>query len=174
MKDDPLLTTRLDTHGGRDPLRVIVDSRARLPVSAKLLKTGSRPPVVAVGPDAPQHRCDVLKKVGAEIVVIPKGERGLSLPDLMATLGRREVTSMMIEGGGRLSTSALQAGMVDKVILMIAPMLIGGTRAPTLLQGEGVEKLSEAFRLQEVKVESVGEDLMVEGYLTDPPQPLLE
>jgi diaminohydroxyphosphoribosylaminopyrimidine deaminase/5-amino-6-(5-phosphoribosylamino)uracil reductase len=165
VKDDPLLTTRLDLQGGRDPLRVIVDSRARLPASARLLKTGSRPPVVAVGPDAPQNRCDVLKKAGAEVVVVPKGEGGLSLPDLMATLGRREITSVMIEGGGRLSTSALQAGIVDKVILMIAPMLIGGTAAPTLLQGEGVEKLSEALHLKEVKVESLGADLMVEGYL---------
>lgn len=174
VKDDPLLTTRLDTPGVRDPLRVIVDSRARLPLSAQLLKTSSRPPLVAVGPDAPQNRCDVLKKAGAEVVVIPRGDGGLSLPDLMAILGRREVTSVMIEGGGRLSTSALQAGIVDKVILMIAPMLIGGTTAPTLLQGEGVEKLSEAFRLQEVKVEPLGDDLVVEGYLTDPPQYLLE
>lgn len=173
LKDDPQLTTRLETPGGRDPLRVIVDSRARLPSSAQLLQTGTRPPLIAVGPDAPRNRTARLREAGAELLVIPKGEGGLSLPDLMAALGRRGVTSVMIEGGGRLSTSALQAGIVDKVLLMIAPILIGGRTAPTLLQGEGVEKLSEAGRLKEVTAESLGEDLVVEGYLADPPQPLL-
>lgn len=105
------------------------------------------------------------------MVMLPQGEGGLSLRDLVCELGRREITSVMIEGGGKLATSALQGGIVDKLILMLAPVLIGGQKAPTLLQGDGVEKLVEALRVVQLSVEPVGQDLVLEGYLTEPVAP---
>jgi len=106
-----------------------------------------------------------------EVTVLPPGEGGISLPDLVRELGRREITSVMIEGGGRLATSALEAGIVDKLILMLAPVLIGGKRAPMLLQGEGAEKLVDALRVKHLTVERVGDDCVVEGYLSEPASP---
>ncbi|MFQ5846767.1 MAG: bifunctional diaminohydroxyphosphoribosylaminopyrimidine deaminase/5-amino-6-(5-phosphoribosylamino)uracil reductase RibD [Candidatus Methylomirabilales bacterium] len=171
LKDDPMLTTRLGGPEDRDPLRVIVDSRGRLPLTARLFRAGSPPPLVAVGPRTSPARLRRLQERGAEVTVLPPGEGGLSLPALTRELGRRQITSVMIEGGGKLATSALHAGIVDKVILMVAPILIGGKTAPTLLQGDGVEKLAEALRVKQLTVERIGEDLVLEGYLTESETP---
>lgn len=171
LKDDPMLTTRLEGREGRDPLRVVMDSRGRLPLAARLLRTGSRSPLIAVGPRIPPGRLHRLKEAGADVVVLPEGDGGLSLRDLISELGRRQITSVMIEGGGKLATSALQAGVVDKLILMVAPILIGGEKAPTLLRGDGVEKLVEALHVSQLSVERVGQDLILEGYMTEPVAP---
>lgn len=104
-------------------------------------------------------------------MVLPLGDGGLSLPTLIDELGRRQITSVLIEGGGKLATSALQERIVDKLVLMLAPVLIGGQKAPTLLQGDGVEKLTEALRVKHLTVERIGDDLVLEGYLTDPVAP---
>ena len=171
LKDDPFLTTRLEGWDGRDPLRVVVDSRGRLPLTSRLLRSGARPPLVAVGRRISPARLRRLKKAGADVMVLPEKDGRLSLPDLIRELGDREISSVMIEGGGRLATSALQAGIVDKVVLMLAPILIGGEKAPTLLQGEGAEKLSEALRISQLTVERVGQDVIIEGYVTEPVAP---
>lgn len=171
LKDDPMLTTRVDRQDGRDPLRVVLDSRGRLPLTARVLRSGARPPLVAVGPRISPRRYRELQRQGAEVMVLPTSEGGLSLPELMRELGRRKITSVMIEGGGKLATSALQAGIVDKLTLMLAPILIGGKKAPTLLQGEGIEKLTEALQLKELTVERIGDDLVLEGYLNEPTPP---
>lgn len=171
LRDDPMLTTRLEGQERRDPLRVVVDSRGRLPLTARLLRTGARLPLVAVGERTSQARLRRLQEGGAEVMVFPPGDGGISLPDLFRELGRRDITSVMIEGGGRLATSALQEGIVDKLILMVAPVLIGGEKAPMLLQGDGVEKIGEALCVKQMTVERVGEDLVLEGYLTEPVVP---
>lgn len=171
VRDDPMLTPRLEGAEGRDPLRVILDSRGRLPVTARVLRTGSRPPLVAVADGLAPSRLSRLRKAGAEVVAVPPAEEGLSLPALLRELGRRDITAVMIEGGGRVATTALTAGVVDKVILMLAPILIGGRKAPTLLQGDGAEKLADALRITHMRVERLGEDIVVEGYLTEPATP---
>ncbi len=173
LRDDPMLTTRLGVQEVRDPLRVVADTRGRIPLSARLLRSGSRPPLVAVGPHISQARLRRLTERGAEVTVLAPGEGGVSLPDLIRELGRRNIISVMIEGGGKLATSALQAGIVDKLILMLAPVLIGGRKAPTLLQGDGVAKIAEALRVKHITAEWIGEDLVLEGYLTEPVAPWL-
>ncbi len=171
LRDDPMLTTRLEGQEGRDPLRVVLDSRGRLPLTAQLLRSGSRPPLVAVGPRVSATRLRRLKEAGADVTALPHGDGGLSLRDLLGELGRRKITSVMIEGGGRLATSALQAGIVDKLTVMLSPVLIGGEKAPTLLQGEGIEKLVEALHVTQLTVERLGQDVVLEGYLTEPVAP---
>ena len=171
LRDDPLLTTRLEGWDARDPLRVVVDSRGRLPLTSQLLRSGSRPPLVAVGRRISPARLRRLKEAGVNVMMLPERDGGLSLPDLIRELGDREIRSIMVEGGGKLATSMLQAGIVDKIILMVAPILIGGQKAPTLLQGEGVEKLGEALRIAQLTVERVGQDIIIEGYVTEPVAP---
>jgi diaminohydroxyphosphoribosylaminopyrimidine deaminase/5-amino-6-(5-phosphoribosylamino)uracil reductase len=171
LKDDPMLTTRLAGEDIRDPRCVVVDTRGRLPATARLLRSGTNPPLVAVGPRVAGARLRQLREQGADVMVLPLGEGGISLPHLIRELGRREITSVMIEGGGRLATAAIQAGIVDKLILMLAPILIGGKKAPTLLQGDGVEKLTEALQITQLRVERIADDVFLEGYLTEPVLP---
>lgn len=171
LKDDPMLTVRLGGAEDRDPLRVVVDTRGRLPATAKLLQSGCQRPLIAVGPRITEARLRQLQECGAEVIVLPAGAGGISLPHLITELGRRAITSVMIEGGGRLATAVLQAGVVDKLVLMFAPILIGGKKAPTLLQGEGIEKLTEALCIKQLTVERIGDDVLLEGYLIEPVVP---
>jgi len=126
LADDPLLTARVD--GARQPLRVVFDSQARLPLDSQLLQTLDQAPVcVVVAPDAPPDRVTGLKDAGAEIIVAADIESALR------ELGRREITSLFLEGGRTLASTFLAAGQVDESRTFIAPMLlgqdIGGRRA---------------------------------------------
>jgi diaminohydroxyphosphoribosylaminopyrimidine deaminase/5-amino-6-(5-phosphoribosylamino)uracil reductase len=87
------------------------------------------------------------------------------LPSLLQTLGERQITSVLVEGGGTLLGSFFDAGLVDKVVAFIAPVIIGGQAAPPAVGGMGVEKLARALRLRDVHVEKLGDDLMVSGYV---------
>ncbi|MGN6258971.1 MAG: bifunctional diaminohydroxyphosphoribosylaminopyrimidine deaminase/5-amino-6-(5-phosphoribosylamino)uracil reductase RibD [Solirubrobacterales bacterium] len=123
LADDPLLTARID--GARQPLRVIFDSRARLPLDSQLLQTLDRAPVlVVVAPDAPADRAGVLRDAGAEVAVADGIEAAL------ADLGRRNITSLFLEGGKTLASAFLSAGQIDESRTFLAPMLLG--RQPDL------------------------------------------
>ena len=166
LRDDPLLTTRLGTPGQRDPMRVIVDNLARLPVRARVINPASRAPtVVAVGPKAPDYKVERLREAGATVLVPPKSSRRVSLAGLMEALAAREVSSVLIEGGAEIHASALAEGIVDKVAFFVAPILIGGSTAPSAVGGPGIEKLADAIRLRDVRFIPLDQDLLVEGYV---------
>ena len=188
LRDDPSLTTRLPDKKGKDPLRIVLDSRGRTPPTAKIfnprkgeeLVQGFNPRtsvesagvVIAVTAQAPAENIANLKAAGAEVWVIEveraasslKEER-VSLTALMQELGRREITSVLIEGGGEVNASALKAGIVDKVMFFIAPKLIGGKNAPSPIGGEGIQSLSEAMVLRDVEMTPINGDFLIEGYL---------
>lgn len=169
LRDDPLLTTRLGVPGERDPVRVIVDNLARLPVKARVLNPASAAPtLVAVGPKAAASKVERLREAGATVLVLEQSARRISLSALMEALAAREITSVLIEGGAEIHASALAEGIVDKVALFLAPLLIGGKAAPGAVGGPGIEKLADAIRLRDVRVSPLGEDLLVEGYVQGP------
>jgi len=169
LRDDPLLTTRLGIPGERDPVRVVVDSLARLPLDARVLNPPSAAPtLVAVGPEAPAEKVERLRKAGATVLVVDEGTRRVSLCALMQALAAREITSVLIEGGAEIHASALAEGIVDKVAFFVAPLLIGGTTAPGAVGGPGIEKLADAVPLREVHITPLGQDLLVEGYVQGP------
>ena len=87
----------------------------------------------------------------------------MNLKDLIIQLGARQVTSLLVEGGAGVNASVLQAGLVDKVLLFVAPILIGGQDAPGLIGGEGIKRLQEAYRIQDLQVSQLGNDIMIEG-----------
>jgi len=126
LADDPRLTTR-GIEGGRDALRVICDSRARTPPDARVISQDSDAPcLVAATEGADAERVEALREAGAEVLVLP-GQNGRVAPDALSlALGEREVMSVLLEGGGTLAWSALKSGMVDKVALFYAPMILGG------------------------------------------------
>jgi diaminohydroxyphosphoribosylaminopyrimidine deaminase/5-amino-6-(5-phosphoribosylamino)uracil reductase len=169
LRDDPLLTTRLGTADQRDPARVIVDNLARLPLRAKVVNRGSTAPTfVAVSEMAPRSRLETLEREGVQVLVVEGSPRRVSLDRLLDILGKFGFLSVMIEGGAEINASALQEGIVDKALIFLAPILIGGKAAPTAVGGDGIASLTQAFRLHDTRVEALGDDILVEGYLRKP------
>ncbi len=166
IKDDPRLTVR-DAAGqerARQPLRVVVDSSARTPSKAALL----RPPgkaLIAVTHRAANPERRALQEAGAEVLQLPSAKAGIDLVALMQALGERSVTNLLAEGGGTLLGSLLDAGLVDRISAFVAPVVIGGAAAPTPMGGQGARLLSEAHRLQRVERQQLGEDTLISGYV---------
>ena len=167
INDNPSLTTRLMDRKGKDAVRIIVDSDARIPLPSKVLNLDSTAPtLIAVTPKALEDKISQLKSAGAEVIVIPERNDGrVNLKVLMEGLGKREITSVMIEGGSEINASALKEGIVDKVMIFIAPKFIGGRTAPGLVGGQGIEHLSSAVGLRDIQISKLGEDILVEGYI---------
>ncbi len=161
-RDDPLLTAQ--PPGPRTALRVVVDSRASLSSESQLARTAGEVPVmVAVGPEAPEAERQRLTQAGCEVLVCHAESRAGRLDELLAELGRRRMTNVLVEGGGRLLGSLLDAGQIDEVHVFIAPKLIGGASAPSPIGGEGVEEISQALALEQVEVEQAGPDVYLRG-----------
>ena len=167
-RDNPALTTRLQNREGQDPTRIVLDSHGRTPTDARIFNTQSEAGViVAVTPEAPPENVEALEKAGAEVLSLPAmyGNK-VCFQSLMETLGKREITSVLIEGGSEINASALAAGIVDKVMCFIAPKLIGGQDAPGPIGGAGIRSLTEVVNLQRISVTPMPEhDLLIEGYL---------
>ncbi|HWR28634.1 MAG TPA: bifunctional diaminohydroxyphosphoribosylaminopyrimidine deaminase/5-amino-6-(5-phosphoribosylamino)uracil reductase RibD [Negativicutes bacterium] len=165
LADDPELTTRLP-EGGKSPIRVVVDRLARTPLNAKLVVTAKNiPTIIAVSTDAPPDHVANLEAHGVEILRIPAIAGRLDLGALLRNLGQRCLTSVMVEAGGTLNSSFLFGNYVDRVVLFVAPKIIGGAGAPGPYGGEGSDLLSDAVDLEDLVVRNLGEDLMIEGYV---------
>jgi diaminohydroxyphosphoribosylaminopyrimidine deaminase/5-amino-6-(5-phosphoribosylamino)uracil reductase len=162
--DDPLLTAR---PGGMDaerqPLRVIVDTRGRTPPMAQALSGGAKT-LVATRPAAPPEWRSAIEGRGAEVLSLPLAGEHIGLRALLEELGRREIVTLLAEGGGVVLGSFFDAGLVDKVHAVIAPLIIGAADAPSAVAGEGADRMADALRLREVTIERLGEDILVTGY----------
>ncbi len=170
LVDDPLLNTRIERRKNvHHPLKVIADSQARTPPNARLLSGESPgPTVIATTARAPATRRKALERPGAEVWVLPERNGKVDLLALARQLAARGVLSVLIEAGGRLAAAALAAGIVDKVLFFIAPMIVGGESAPTAVEGKGTARLADAFRLERLSVRRLGRDTLIEGYLCSP------
>ncbi|MFH0812619.1 MAG: bifunctional diaminohydroxyphosphoribosylaminopyrimidine deaminase/5-amino-6-(5-phosphoribosylamino)uracil reductase RibD [Pseudomonadota bacterium] len=165
LKDDPQLTTRLKNRKGKDPIRIVVDSTLKISPKAKVFNPESKAPtIIATTPNAPLKQIKAIEKQGGRVMVIPS-QNQIDLNLLMETLGKEDVTSVLVEGGSQINTSALQAGIVDKVLFFYAPRIIGGKNAPLLVVGEGVSKVEDALLLHRIKTRRFGDDVMIEGYV---------
>ena len=166
IADDPLLTTRLPGRDVRHPLRIILDSQGRIPEDARVLDPAlPAKTLLATTSALPANRRQSLESRGVELLSLPADDHGRAdLSALLAALGQRQITSLLVEGGGTVLESFFRARLVDKVVVFLAPLLIGGREAPGALSGEGIAHLADATRLERVRVEHVGEDLLVTGY----------
>lgn len=152
-KDNPALTTRLETGNGQDATRIVLDSRGRTHTDSSIFNPESSAGVIiAVTPRAPAENIKRLENAGAEIITVPTEDKRVCLQTLMDILGRREVTSLLIEGGGEVNASAIASGVVDKLMCFVSPKLIGGQHAPGVLGGKGIARLADAPRLRTVNV----------------------
>lgn len=165
LNDDPTLLVRLGKLH-RQPIRIVVDSRAKLPTSSALSRTLEQAPLwLATTRHANEKRLAELEALGVRTLIVDDADGRVDLRSLMRKLGELEVMSVLIEGGGEIAWSALKAGVVDRVVWFIAPIIIGGRDAKDSVAGEGVERLSQAFKLCAVKVRRIGDNLMIEGRL---------
>ncbi|MDQ7858269.1 MAG: bifunctional diaminohydroxyphosphoribosylaminopyrimidine deaminase/5-amino-6-(5-phosphoribosylamino)uracil reductase RibD [Armatimonadota bacterium] len=169
LADDPLLTCRLPPDAvpaPRNPLRIVVDSHLRTPVSARVVTgVAEAPTLIATTAAAPAARIDAMRRAGVEVLVADGAGGRVDLRALLEALGRRGLLSVLVEGGGTVNAAALEAGLVDRVIALVAPRLIGGAGAPTPLDGAGPAGVAGARRLRELRVARLGDDLALEGDL---------
>ena len=169
LQDDPRLTAR----GGRSrlgrPLKVIVDSRLRTPAGARCVSVQSpAPTLIATTPAASRAARASLSRRAVEVLTLPAHQGRVPLHLLFRELARRGVHSVLIEGGGEVLASALEARLVDRLVMCIAPMLIGGRDAPSSVGGQGVAHLRDAVRVADVTTKRLGPDLCIEGRVVYP------
>lgn len=162
LADDPALTTRIAD--GRSPLRVVVDSELRITPAARVLQQEIGTALIATTSRAKSDDVARLRATGAAVEVVAQGPGGVDLAALMALLGSRDVISVLIEGGAGVLGAAFDAGIVDKVVAMLAPRIIGGANAPAAIGGTGVPSLAASRLLEDISVDSAGPDLVVTGY----------
>ncbi|MDF1593626.1 MAG: bifunctional diaminohydroxyphosphoribosylaminopyrimidine deaminase/5-amino-6-(5-phosphoribosylamino)uracil reductase RibD [Desulfobacterales bacterium] len=169
QKDDPTLTTRIDGKGGKDPIRVILDTRLSISEDAKVLRPQSDSATILVSAapvtDAQKKKKDRLEKKGVRIVAAPlKGGR-IDLDPLMDRLGGDGITSLLIEGGAEVIASALADGIVDKVFFFYAPKILGGDDGVPICRGTGPELMEGCIRVRDMDVRRFGSDVLLEGYI---------
>ncbi|MCP9446441.1 MAG: bifunctional diaminohydroxyphosphoribosylaminopyrimidine deaminase/5-amino-6-(5-phosphoribosylamino)uracil reductase RibD [Nitrospira sp.] len=170
VRDDPSLTARtgprLARLAERQPLRVVVDSRLRIPPKAKVLaRQEVAKTVVATTALADPLKKRALLEQGIEVLTLPAAGGNVSPAALMSDLGRRGITSVLLEGGGKLNAAMLKARLVQHVRLYVAPLLLGGDDAKSVIGGKGQARLASAMRLRHLTTRTVGDDLVVEGDL---------
>ena len=164
LADDPALTTRLASQSGKNPLRIVVDSRARTPLTAKVVTDGQAETLIAVTAAAEAAKVEALRQAGVEVLVVNDGQQ-VDLKQLFCRLGERGICSIFVEGGALINYSLLKAGLIDKVYSFIAPKMVGGSSAPGPVGGDGVETLDQAFLLEDVETELLAGDILVSGYI---------
>ena len=168
--DDPALTVRLDAPWPREPYRVVLDTAARTPATARVI-TGATPAraVIAVGDAAPAARVADLEAAGADVVRCPTRNGRVAVDAVLTTLFARDVRAVLLEGGGEVHAAFLDAGLVDRVALFVAPLLLGGREAPSVVGGGGRE-LKSAVRLGTMSTRLVGADLLIEADVAREPR----
>ena len=164
LADDPLLTARdeNDVPLSKQPLRVIVDSRLRISPAARLFSQPG-PVLIAACHPGPKAVSEI-GALGVDVVLLPEEDGHVDMQALLCLLAERQVTSLMVEGGSELLGSFFDRNLVDKVAVCIAPVIIGGAAAKPSVGGHGSNTLAEAYRLRNVEVEPIGDDLIVTGY----------
>jgi diaminohydroxyphosphoribosylaminopyrimidine deaminase/5-amino-6-(5-phosphoribosylamino)uracil reductase len=171
LADDPQLTARpdgLEAEPGDQPRRVVFDSLARLPPNSRLLAAAEEIPLtVVVSRAAARTETDALEAAGAQVLVATGENEPARVRSGLDQLGALGVASVLLEGGPHLAGAFLDAGEIDEIRLFLAPLLLGGSSARDPLEGEGVERISEALRALTMSCESVGEDLLISARLRE-------
>lgn len=166
LADDPSLTTRLDRPAVRHPLRIILDARGRTPLTS-LLVAGDLPgrtTIATTSASADSWRSELASR-DVDILLLPPAEAGgVDLHALLAELGRRGIVSLLVEGGSSVLGSFVDARLINKYQVFVAPLVVGGLRAVSPVGGAGVDRLREAMRLRSDRVERVGNDFLLTGY----------
>jgi diaminohydroxyphosphoribosylaminopyrimidine deaminase/5-amino-6-(5-phosphoribosylamino)uracil reductase len=170
FKEDPQLTARCG--GGRggtakkQPLRIIIDGSGLTPANAKVFAEPGKT-LIVIARQTTEKEKETYQSVGAEIIEIPSNDGYIELKELMKELGKRQIMSVLVEGGSILFGSMFDQKLVDKVFAFVAPIIIGGDKAKTAIGGRGVEKVIDAVKLKNLSEERFGNDIMFVGYVKE-------
>ena len=165
LYDNPRLTAR-DAQGRpleNQPLRVVVDSTGRTPPGAQLFREPG--PVLVASASPTPEREEALCKAGAQVLRLPAQDGSVDLQALLRELGKRQITGLLVEGGGTLLGSFFDHRLVNKVVAFVAPAIVGGGGAPSPVSGKGSSTMSDVLRLRRPRMEMVGQDMLVTGYV---------
>ena len=172
LADDPMLSCRME--GGRDPVRIVADSHLRIPLESQLVQTARRQPlIIACLPDVDAGKVKELESRGAQVWKIPgasmacgssgqETREAVSLTALLKELGKQKIDGILLEGGGQLNESALQAGIVEKVYCYIAPKIFGGAQSKSPVEGFGKMRAADAWKFHRTGIREFGQDLLLE------------
>ena len=161
-RDDPILTAR--PPGPRTATRIVLDTGANLPIESQLVRTAAETPVlVATGETAPPANRKRLAEAGCGVLVLPGKDNAERLNALLAELGRRRMTNVLFEGGGRVLGTLFDARAIDEVHVFIGPKIVAGAEAPSPVAGEGLAAMAEAIRVPSPVIEILGDDVYVRG-----------
>lgn len=168
LEDDPMLNCRIED--GVDPIRIICDSELRIPLDCQLVETAKDIPLIVacredlICEESQKEKAEALQKAGATIIAT-SGTNGVNLEELLEKLGEQGIDSILLEGGGTLNASMLEAGLVDRVYAHIAGKLVGGKDAKSPVEGVGIEYMKDAVQLCDMQVEKIGEDICISGHV---------
>ncbi|MBT2694827.1 bifunctional diaminohydroxyphosphoribosylaminopyrimidine deaminase/5-amino-6-(5-phosphoribosylamino)uracil reductase RibD [Bacillus sp. ISL-55] len=158
IKDNPSLTTRLEA-GGKNSIRVILDSTLRTPLESGVITDQAAPTIIVTGADAEPEKAEKFKEQGIEIIKLETAKVGIK--DMLGKLGERGVTSVYVEGGAEVHGSFLKEKAFQQVITYIAPKLIGGKNAPAAYGGEGIARIEDTVPLKIIDVKQIGQDIRI-------------
>jgi diaminohydroxyphosphoribosylaminopyrimidine deaminase/5-amino-6-(5-phosphoribosylamino)uracil reductase len=163
LADNPRLTVRLP-EGGRNPARIVIDGKLKTSIESMVYNqeaAGRR--LLITADDIACERRNLFASHGMEILAVPRSGVHLDLDAVMDALGQCGMQSLLVEAGGKLNGALLRAGLVDRLMLFVAPLLLGGNDGRPLFSGNGAERLADALRLSDLQVTPVGDDWLFEG-----------
>ncbi|MEE6450060.1 bifunctional diaminohydroxyphosphoribosylaminopyrimidine deaminase/5-amino-6-(5-phosphoribosylamino)uracil reductase RibD [Gottfriedia acidiceleris] len=161
LKDNPELTTRIPN--GRNPVRVILDSTLKIPLESKVVTDGQAETWIFTSQNHSEQKRSELENLGVKVFVTSNSNR-VDLNEMLKILGEHSISSLLVEGGGEVNASFINQNLVDKVIVYLAPKLIGGKNAPTFLEGTGLDKMGQAIELENIELTKIGPDYKFIGY----------
>ncbi|SKA78437.1 diaminohydroxyphosphoribosylaminopyrimidine deaminase [Caloramator quimbayensis] len=165
INDNPHLTARKEGNVIKDLTRIIVDTNLKIPLNSNVLDTKVSKTIIACSEYADNNKIEKLKNLGVYIIKTPLKDNRVDIKYLIKSLGELNIDSVLLEGGGILNFSALKEGIVDKVMIFIAPKIIGGESSKTPVEGEGFEFIKDAVKIEDISIKSFDEDILYEGYI---------
>ncbi|HET6673685.1 MAG TPA: bifunctional diaminohydroxyphosphoribosylaminopyrimidine deaminase/5-amino-6-(5-phosphoribosylamino)uracil reductase RibD [Nitrospiraceae bacterium] len=168
LRDDPALTARVSDQprrlAPRQPIRIVLDSRLHIPLKARVLSgLQEAHTVIATSKTAPVRKIRLLRRRGIDVLVLPERNGQVSLPALCRQLGRLRITSLLVEGGSTVNASLIRNNLPDRVVLYVAPLLLGGEDAKGLIGGLSPKHLRESVVLEGVTIRQAGHDMVIEA-----------
>ena len=158
LKDDPLLTVRYTK--GKNPIRIILDSRGEIPKDSKILITSKKfPTIIAVSKNIPKNNLEKLKQFPVEIII--SGKDSVNLKNLLNKLLQKGIKSILVEGGGTTNWEFVKKNLFDEIIVTISPFLLGGEKSISFIQGSGFSKLSKSPKLKIHSIKRLSNHLVV-------------
>lgn len=164
LADNPSLTTRLPNKIGKNPIRIILDSKLRVPLDSNVLKQEDAQTIIVSSHQVSTEKLSQLKEIGVQVLAVSENENGLQLDEMLDQLYKLGITDILVEGGAEINASFVKAGLVNKYLVYVAPKLLGGKKSLTPVTGNDVEFMDEALQLAFDSIELVGEDLCITAY----------